>query len=153
MSHPPFAQPIRPADQTGGEEAVETTIDPPAAARGPGPRRQAPRFAPKPGVRVEVRPWGGGAGQDVALELLELSELNIRVRLRLPVWVSSRFQVTLRDPEGQRWARMMATLSWSAASEDGTFVAVLELGTFLTPDIVRRLGASPVPAPAPAGQS
>ena len=54
----------------------------------------------------------------------------------------------LRDPDGRRWARMMATLTGSDRCEDGTVVAALELATFLKPDVVRLLGGAPVPAPA-----
>jgi hypothetical protein len=154
MSHTPDSLSTRPATQTSGQEAIETVVDRPPAAGGskhlPPP---APRFAPKPGVRAEVRPWGAGPGQDVALELLDLSELSVRVRLRMPVVVSRRFEVTLRDPEGRRWARGMATLGWSTRCEDGTLVAVLELGTFIKPDIVRQLGGAPVSVSAPASKS
>jgi hypothetical protein len=148
MSHPPAGPSARPGTQPGSEEAVETIVDPPPAARRPGSWAPAPQFVPKPGVRAEVRPWGAGPGQDVALELLDLSELAVRVRLRLLVSVSGRFEVTLRDPEGRRGARCMATLRSSAHCDDGTVVAVLELGTLIRPDVVRQLGGAPVPAAA-----
>jgi len=151
MSHAPKSPPIHLGAQTGGAD-IETVVDPPPAARAPVQRPQAPRFAPRPGVRAEVRPWGAGAGQDVALEVLDLSELAVRVRLRLLVRVSGRFEVTLRDPEGRRWARCMATLGSSVHCEDGTVVAVLELGTLIRPDIVRQLAGPPVPAPESAAR-
>ena len=148
MNQPTTLPTTRPAIPTGGQEAIETTVDTPRDIGRPGARPPAPRFVPKPGVRAEVRPWGGGAGQDIALELLDLSELSVRVRLRLAVQVSGRFEVTLRDPEGRRWARVMATLCWVAGSSDGTTVATLGLGRPLTPDIVRQLAGSPVTTPA-----
>ena len=85
----------------------------------------------------------------MALELLDLSELGVRVRLRLAVRVSDRFEITLRDPEGRRWARVMAANCWSDRSDDGTVVALLALGRPLLPDVVRRLAGPLVPAPAP----
>jgi hypothetical protein len=93
---------------------------------------------------AEVRPWGGGAGPDVAVELLDVSELGVRVRLRAAVRAGQRFEVTLRDGAGTAWARVMAVLCWSAGSPDGTVVAGLALSRPLLPDVVRRLAGPPI---------
>lgn len=147
MSHTPAPLTTGPAAPTAGEAAIETAVDPAPDAGRPGHRGPAPKFVPpRPGVRVEVRPWGAGPGPDLALELLDLSELAIRVRLRLKVRVSDRFEVTLRDPEGRRWARSMAGICWATPSEDGTVVAVLSLGRLLVPDVVRQLASPSMPA-------
>ena len=154
MNSPSAPQPTRPAVHTSGEEAIETIVDPPPTGAASAFRRPPPpRFAPKPGVRAEVRPWGGGAGQDVALELLDLSELGIRVRLRLPARVSDRFEVTVRDSDGRRWLKGLAGIGWSARSPDGTVVALLTFGPRLLPHVVRQLGGEPAPALEPAAQS
>src|SRR3954466_8467839 len=84
MTVPSAPHPTRPAAQASGQEAIETTVDPPPAAGSVYRRPPPPRLAPKPGVRAEVRPWGGGAGQEAATPLLDLPELGIRVRLPLP---------------------------------------------------------------------
>ena len=144
------SQPTRPAAQTSGEEAVETTVDTPSSFRGSGYRRPAPtHYAPKPGVRVEVRPWGGGAGQDVALEFIDLSELGVRVRLRLAVRVSDRFEVTVRNTDGRRWIKGMASIASSERDASGTVVALLTFSQSLLPHVVRQLGGEPVPVPGP----
>jgi hypothetical protein len=83
----------------------------------------------------------------VAVELLDVSELAVRVRLRLKARVSDRFEVTLRDPEGRRWARVMADICWATPCEDGTVVTMLTLGRLLVPDVVRRLAGPLSPAP------
>ena len=145
MRQPPTSQPTGPAGQSSGQEAIETIVDPPPVARGSVHRPPPPRFAPKPGVRAEVRPWGGGAGQDVALELLDLSEVGVRVRLRLSVRVSGRFEVTVRDADGRRWLKGMASIGWSTRCDDGTVIALLTFGQSLLPHVVRQLGGSLVP--------
>ena len=150
MSHIPGSLSTRFAAQTTGQEAVETTVDTPPAPRPVGARPPATRFAPKPGVRVEVRPWGAGPGQDVALELLDLSEQGVRVRLRLAIRVSDRVQVVVRDPEGRRWLKGLASIGWSERCSDGTVAALLTFGQPLLPHVVRQLGGTPVPAPSPA---
>ena len=146
MSQTPTSRPTRPDAPATGQEAVETIVDPPPAARAGGARPAPPRFAPKPGVRAEVRPWGAGAGQDVAVQLLDLSEVGVRVRLRLAVRVSGRFEVTVRDAEGRRWLRGLATIAWSAPVEDGTVTVLLTFGQPLLSHVVRALGGDLVPA-------
>jgi hypothetical protein len=148
MSHIPTSRPIRPDAPATGQEAVETIVDPPPAAHAVPARPAPPRFAPKPGVRVEVRPWAAGAGQNVAVELLDLSEVGVRVRLRLAVRVSGRFEVTVRDAEGRRWLRGLATIAGSAPVEDGTVAVLLTFGQPLLSHVIRALGGDPVPAPA-----
>jgi hypothetical protein len=152
MPLPSVPDPTRPAAQASGQEAIETTVDPPPAAVSVYRRPPPVRLAPRLGVRAEVRPWGGGAGQDVALELLDLSELGIRVRLRLPARVSDRFHVTVRDPDGRSWLKGMAAIGSSARSQDGTVVAMLTFGQRLLPHVVRALGGEPAHAPEPSAR-
>jgi hypothetical protein len=150
MNLPPTSRPIRLGGQTTGEDAIETTVDAPPAGRGAGLRRQPPtHYAPKAGVKAEVRPWAAGPGQDVALELIDLSELGVRVRLRLPDRVSGRFEVIVRNADGRRWIKGMAAIAWSVRSPDGTVVALLTFGQPLLPHVVSQLGDRPVPAPMP----
>jgi len=132
--------PTRPAVPGADPETVVDSRPP----GDPAGRRTAPRHPALPGARAEVRPWGGGPVPDVAVELLDVSELGVRVRFRLPAQVSQRFEVTLRDAGGNRLARVMATLSWSAPAADGTFLAGLVLGRPLLPDVVRRLAGPPL---------
>ncbi|HEX3148852.1 MAG TPA: PilZ domain-containing protein [Gemmataceae bacterium] len=151
MNQLPETWHVRPAVEVPAEETV---VDlPPRPSGGFACRRNAARFAPKPGVRVEVRPWGAGAGQDVAQELLDLSELGLRVRLRMPVRVSGQFEVTLRDAASQRVCRVMAIIRWSTRSQDGGITAGLELSRPLLPEVVRRIAGAPMPAAPPARPS
>src|SRR4051812_34273796 len=121
-------------------DADETVVDPP-----PIPtrveRRLAGRMPARPGAKAECRPWGGGPGPDVGLELLDVCEIGIRVRLGKPCRPDDRFEVTLRDPDGHRCGRMMAVVRWASCSRDGSVVAGLELGRPLMADVVRRLAA------------
>lgn len=147
MSHIQPTPMTRAAAATADAAAVDTTVDPPTDPGRPGHRRPVPRFVrPSPGVRVEVRPWGAGPGPDVAVELLDVSELAIRARLRLKAQVSDRFEVTLRDADGRRVARVMTESCWATPAEDGTVVTMLTLGRLLVPDVLRRLASPSEPA-------
>lgn len=138
--------PARLAEPPG---ALETVVDAPA---GWPCRRREPRFPAHPEARAEVRLWGGGAGPDVALRLLEVSEAGLRVQLRLPARPDDRFQVTLWGPGGARvGGRVMAVARWTARSPDGTVVAGLEFGRPLLSEAVRRL-AAPTEQPATPSQ-
>jgi hypothetical protein len=138
-----------PAAQVqNGSDAEDTVVDPPPpVGKTRVERRLIKRLPARPGARVECRSWGGGPGPDFGLELLDVCEVGIRVRLARPVRPDDRFEVTLRDPDGQKCGRMMAVVRWACCSRDGTVMAGLELGRPLLPEVVRRL-AGPAEQPA-----
>jgi hypothetical protein len=105
-------------------------------------RRQARRLPALPGARAEVRPWNRSTA-DMAVELLDISEIGMRVRLRVPVMSRDLVEVVLRDPAGEVCARVFAAVRWWSEGRDGTAVAGFEFGSALESAVVERLGEVP----------
>lgn len=152
MSPPPIDTGARmtltapvPLDPT--EFPSVTIVRPPTGFAPVSCRRQVRRLPARPGAKAEVRPWNRSSA-DMAVQLLDVSESGIRVRLRVPVMTRDLVEVTLRDPAGQVCAKVFAAVRWWSLGRDGTAVAGFEFGRPIDPDAFARLAGGPADQPA-----
>src|SRR5207248_11269771 len=61
-------------------------------------RRLSERRPARNGARAEIRRWGISAGPDVAEELIDVSDVGLRVRLHITVRRGEQLDVTLWVP-------------------------------------------------------
>jgi hypothetical protein len=133
-----------------GPEPPPTELAPvKVASNGLVCRRQSTRFRARRGARAEVQKWGRTPGPDVALQLIDVSEGGVQVRLRVAVHAKELFEVTLRDPAGDRCAQPVTAVRWSRPEPDGTVVVGLEFAHVLRPDVVGGLAGPVSPGATP----
>lgn len=102
-------------------------------------RRLYDRLPAKEGSRAEIRRWGISAGPDLAEELVDLSEVGIRVRLQTAVRRGERLDVTLWLP-GALWCiRSMGIVCWSVIGADRLTLVGIHLRRRLTAQDFRQL--------------
>jgi len=109
-------------------------------------RRLADRVPVRRGSRAEIRRWGGGVGgQDIAEELINVSDAGVGVRLSTPVRRGERFDVTLWGPGAEWCGRGMGVVRWAVVFGGGTVLAGLQLNRPLTAQAILELTAESVP--------
>jgi hypothetical protein len=112
-------------------------------------RRLYDRFPARSGTRVEIRRWGILSGPSFAKELLDISEVGVRVRLSIAARQGEQLDVTLWVPGGTWCVRSMGIVRWSVIGTDGLSLTGIQLRRRLMPQDFKRLADSGFPVYRP----
>jgi hypothetical protein len=140
---PPTPDPDPGPKQSAYRRFVATVLayarrpEPTAARPSIGERRRTPRLAAPPGTSAAVHLGAPGAGTDVALGLVDISENGAGVRLRTPVRPGEGAFVALWPPGQANSIRRHGSVIWCRPSIGGTFRAGVQFSRGLTADDLR----------------
>ena len=90
-------------------------------------RRLDERFPVRPGASVEVRRWGIGVGNDLAVQLLDVSASGVGVQLKRLVRSGEQLDVTLWVPKRTWCIRCKSVVRWCILGPDGNALTGLQL--------------------------
>ena len=95
-------------------------------------RRHHPRHVPKPGVRVVCRTGTLGVGPNLAISLVDISEMGLRLVVPSTMQKGQEVQIELEAPGRGRALKLMADVIWSMPNDEGTYWLGIEFRRQLT---------------------
>ena len=95
-------------------------------------RRQHPRHVPKHGVRVLCRTGTLGLGPDLAISLVDISEIGLRLVVPSAMQKGQEVEIELEAPGRGRALKLMADVIWSMPNDEGTYWVGVEFRRQLT---------------------
>jgi hypothetical protein len=89
-------------------------------------RRRATRKAPRGKIEVACHKSAIELGPGLALELLDLSEVGMRLTLRSALSRGQEVLVTLEGPPQTRAMKLSGTVAWCLVGAEGNYVAGIQ---------------------------
>jgi hypothetical protein len=84
-------------------------------------RRRSPRKQPKRSTKVRCVPNRHGLGDNVAVQVLDVSETGVRLILRQAATVGQEVEVVLEATTDRRPHKLVAQVIWCVPTADGTY--------------------------------
>ncbi len=105
-------------NETATPPATEPTAPPKPQGR---ERRVARRRQPKGGTRVACRKGTLGLGQNIAVQVLDLSETGIRLMVRTALATGDDVEFELVTCGQPRPIKLVARIAWAVPASDGNY--------------------------------
>src|SRR5262245_50209362 len=96
------------------------TEQPPSTSAAPN-RRADSRHEPRARVKVECRKGSAGLGQNLATQVLDLSQLGAKITTKAELPVGAEVEISLLAAAFQRPVKVMANVVRSETLKDGSF--------------------------------
>jgi hypothetical protein len=94
-------------------------------------RRHSIRRRPRGATRVACFKGSMGLGTNLALELLDVSETGVRLRVREPLDLKQELQVELTGLVHRRPVKLAAAVIWCVPAADGSYCVGARFSKYL----------------------
>src|SRR5438105_230441 len=103
-------------------------------------RRLRPRRPARPSSKVVCQAGAFGVGRNLALAVLDVSEMGVRLRLKEALPPGREVTVGLTPPGQSRESRLTGRVVWCVAAADGTHLAGVRFDKQLDYPALQALG-------------